>query len=71
MYKRSTLEGQPELAAKQATARLRLLAHLPADKAFFDAGEPLLCRPCLLVTWPMLEQDLAWLHIMKPVALPG
>ena len=38
LHQQCAREGQLELAAKQVTARLRLLNHLPTDKAFFDAG---------------------------------
>ncbi|KAK9806680.1 hypothetical protein WJX73_007433 [Symbiochloris irregularis] len=41
-HRHSVRTGQVELAAKQATARLRLLAHLPSDRAFYEAGEA--CR---------------------------
>ena len=37
-HRHSVRTGQADLAAKQATARLRLLAHLPSDRAFFEAG---------------------------------
>lgn len=38
LLRHCTREGLADLAAQQATARLRRLQHMPADKAFFEAG---------------------------------
>ena len=38
LHRRSVHKGEVRLAAMQATARLRHLAHLPTDRAFLDAG---------------------------------